>query len=282
MAAGKGSRPIIIKKVKKQAAGHHGGSWKVAYADFVTAMMAFFLVMWIVGMDDQTKKAIEGYFSNPVGYKKGYSAGASPLSTGSSPGGAKQPPLRLIIRAYEQKRFDDVTRKLSEKVAESQALLGTTTQVEIVVTEQGLRIELIEGRDGETFFPLASAQLKQPAVATLQLIAEELNALANPIIIEGHTDAALYRARAGYTNWELSADRANAARRVLEGAGVNPARVAAVRGLADRELRLRDDPRNPANRRISILLPFSQVPDQPASDPNAPSNAAAMVPSAGT
>ena len=121
MAARKDGRPIIvIRKKKVVAGGHHGGSWKVAYADFVTAMMAFFLVMWIIGMDDQTKQAIEGYFSNPVGYKRGYSAGASPLSSGNSPSAIKRPPVRLVIRAYEQKRFEDVSNRLEKIIQEAQ------------------------------------------------------------------------------------------------------------------------------------------------------------------
>jgi chemotaxis protein MotB len=259
MAPVKDRRPlVVVRKKKVVAGGHHGGSWKVAYADFVTAMMAFFMVMWIVGMDDQTKQAVEGYFSNPVGYKRGYSAGANPLSSGNSPAAVKRPTVRLVVRAYEQQRFEEVSQRLEERLREAQASLGTSTKVEILLTEQGLRIELVEGGSGETFFPRASAELKPTGRLALTLIAGELRGLANALVVEGHTDAAPYGTRSGYTNWELSADRANAARRVLESGGVAGERIAAVRGLADRQLRNAADPLDPANRRISILLPFSE------------------------
>ncbi|HEU4628836.1 MAG TPA: flagellar motor protein MotB [Gemmatimonadaceae bacterium] len=276
MAAGKEKRPLVIVRKKKiVGGGHHGGSWKVAYADFVTAMMAFFLVMWIVGMDDQTKQAIEGYFSNPVGYKHGYSAGANPLSSGNSPAAVKRPSVRLVIRAYEQQRFEEVSKRLEKKLREAQAAIGLNATVEVLVTEQGLRIELIEGSSGDSFFPLGSAQMKASGRAALRVIASELRGLANPLILEGHTDAAQYSTRVGYTNWELSADRANAARRVLEADGIDPARISAVRGLADRHLRDPDHPRAPNNRRISILLPYSepapaQPPPLPPADGTAP------------
>ncbi|HEX5581680.1 MAG TPA: flagellar motor protein MotB [Gemmatimonadaceae bacterium] len=264
MAQQKDKRPVVvIRKKKVVGGGHHGGSWKVAYADFVTAMMAFFLVMWIVGMDDQTKQAIEGYFSNPVGYKKGYSAGASPLSSGNSPATVRKPPLRLVIRAYEQKVFAQVSQRLESRLDSAQAALGFSTHVEVALTEQGLRIELIEGGRGDTFFALGSARMTATASTALEIIASELRDLGNAIVIEGHTDAVSYGASANYTNWELSADRANAARRVLERGGIARERIAAVRGLADRKLRNRDDPHDPANRRISILLPFTEQPADP-------------------
>jgi chemotaxis protein MotB len=259
------SRPIIVVRKKKVVGGgHHGGSWKVAYADFVTAMMAFFMVMWIIGMDAQTKEAIEGYFSNPVGYKRGYSAGASPLSSGSSPASLKTSPVRLVVRAYERQRFEDVSKRLERTLQEAQGTLGLNTKVEVTVTEQGLRIELIEGGSGETFFPRSSAEMKPTGRLALELIAGELRGLANPIVVEGHTDAAQYRLQGGRSNWELSADRANAARRVLETGGIDPARIAAVRGLADRQLRNAADPLDPSNRRISVLLPFTTPNDEPA------------------
>lgn len=261
MALQKDKRPLIIVRKKKKVVGgaHHGGSWKVAYADFVTAMMAFFLVMWIIGMDEQTKRAIEGYFSNPVGYKRGYSAGASPLSSGSSPSAVRQPPVRLIIRAYEQKRFTEVSQRLEEKFQTQGGTLELGPLVEVTVTEAGLRIELIEGGRGDTFFGLGSAAPTDRASTALGLIASELRGLANPVVLEGHTDAAQYGARGGYSNWELSADRANAARRILESAGISPDRIGGVRGLADRKLRVPEDPLDPRNRRISILIPFSDT-----------------------
>lgn len=260
MAPPKDQRPlIVVRKKKKVVGGHHGGSWKVAYADFVTAMMAFFLVMWIIGMDDQTKQAIEGYFSNPVGYKRGYSAGSSPLSSGNSPSTVRKPPVRLVVRAYETQRFREVAERLETRLHEESAALGLGRMVEITVTEQGLRIELIEGGRGDTFFAIGSATPTSRAYDALTMIAGELRGLPNDIVVEGHTDAAPYGARNGYGNWELSADRANAARRLLEASGVAADRVIGVRGLADRSLRVPEDPMDPRNRRISILLPFSDT-----------------------
>jgi chemotaxis protein MotB len=258
----KGKKVIVVRKKKGGGHGHHGGAWKVAYADFVTAMMAFFMVMWILGMDDSAKQAVEGYFSNPVGYKKGYSSGNSPIASGNSPGQLQAPSsVRLIMRAYEQERLEATAGSIRTRVAEAGALRSLAAQVEVVVTEQGLRIELVEGGDGQTFFALGSADLKGPAREVLVMIAEELVPLGNPLVIEGHTDSAQFGS-SGYTNWELSADRANAARRVMERAGIVATRVAEVRGHADRHPRVTDDPLHPANRRISILLPFTtDAPD---------------------
>ncbi len=260
MALQKDKRPIIIVKKKKIAGGgHHGGSWKVAYADFVTAMMAFFMVMWILGMDEQTKQAIEGYFSNPVGYRKGYSSGSSPLSSGASPNVVKQPSVKLIVRSFEQKRFAEVSERLVAKFRNEDGTVDLGPTVEVTVTESGLRIELIEGGRGDTFFGLGSANPTERARDALGIIAGELVGLPNPIVLEGHTDATQYGASGRYSNWELSADRANAARRILQSAGVAADRIGGVRGLADRKLRVTDDPLDPRNRRISILIPFSDT-----------------------
>jgi chemotaxis protein MotB len=258
-----GSKIIIVKKKVKGHAGHHGGSWKVAYADFVTAMMAFFMVMWILGMDQQLRQAIEGYFSNPVGYKKGYSGGATPISSGSSPASVKTNAIFLASRDYQRKRFDEVSSKLHAKL-DSVAQVGKLrAKVEIIVTDAGLRIELIESGAGDTFFPLGSAQLKPEGRIALELIAEELARLENPIAIEGHTDAAPFPRGATFTNWELSNARANAARRVLESTAISVGRIVEVTGYADRQLRNAADPRDPANRRISLLLPFVRPPESP-------------------
>jgi chemotaxis protein MotB len=263
VSKGKVKPIVIVKKKKGHAGGHHGGSWKVAYADFVTAMMAFFLVMWILGMDEGARQAVEGYFSNPVGYKKGYSSGNSPLSSGNSPGQIQSRPIRLIMRAAEQERFEEVGAKIQLRVREESALRQIATQVEIITTEQGLRIELVEGGDGQTFFAFASRELKPAGRSVLRLIAQELGELANPMVVEGHTDAAQFGSSA-YTNWELSTDRANAARRALQGAGLDPSRIQEVRGYADTQLRVPTRPLDAANRRISILLPFSTShPDGP-------------------
>jgi chemotaxis protein MotB len=255
----RGGRPIVIVKKKGHAhAGHHGGAWKVAYADFVTAMMAFFMVMWILGMDQSLKESIEGYFSNPVGFKKGYSAGKTPLSSGNSPATAQTTPLKLISRRSEEEELKTVGGKIKSKLKEA-GLTEIGDRIEIVQTSTGLRIELAESASGQQFFALASSQMTTTMKKTLEIVAQELAPLRNPIILEGHTDAAQYAGL--YSNWELSADRANAARRVLEAAGLNPARVSGVHGMADRELRNQANPLDPSNRRITIFLPFTTQVD---------------------
>jgi len=261
MSARGGKKIVIVKKKVAGGGGHHGGSWKVAYADFVTAMMAFFMVMWILGMDDQTKSAVEGYFSNPVGYRKGYGAGSSPVSIGSTPTNIQRAQLRLLVRSNEEKTFEAAREKIMAKLAANDSLAKFNADVDVVVTSEGLRIELIESGSGDVFFPLGSAQMKAATALVLQLVGTELASLSHPIVLEGHTDAALFGTGASYTNWELSADRANAARRVLETTGLSDGRLVEVRGYADKRLRVPDDPTSPANRRISLLLPFTDIPD---------------------
>jgi chemotaxis protein MotB len=256
--AGDKKQVIVIKKVKRGHGGHHGGAWKVAYADFVTAMMAFFMVMWILGMDQNLRNSIEGYFSNPVGFKKGYTAGKSPISSGSSPGTVSTSPLRLIARKQEEQGLGEMGGRIKSRLKEA-GLEKIGDRIEIVETSAGLRIELAEDTTGQEFFGVASSHMTTTMQKTLAIVAEELAPMRNPVIIEGHTDAAKYAGL--YSNWELSADRANAARRVMEEAGLAPSRVIEVRGLADRQLRDPQNPLDPRNRRISIFLPFMTNPD---------------------
>jgi chemotaxis protein MotB len=267
-------RPIIIvKKVVKAHGGHHGGAWKVAYADFVTAMMAFFMVMWILGMDESVRNSIQGYFSNPIGYKKGYSGGKSPISSGSSPATVKTTPILQVNRSLEEMQLGGVGGRIRSKLKDA-GLTAIGDRIEIVKTADGLRIELADGTAGQDFFPMASSAPSPAMRETLQIIAQELAPLRNPIIIEGHTDAAQYAGL--YSNWELSADRANAARRILESSGLDPARVVQVRGMADRELRNPDNPLDPRNRRITIMLPFTTpAADSTSATPPKPTTPAA-------
>ena len=280
--AGKGGgdkRPIIIVKKKAHGhGGHHGGAWKVAYADFVTAMMAFFMVMWIIGMDQNVRNSIEGYFSNPVGYKKGYNGGSSPLSSGSSPAMVKTTPVNLLSRKDEEEDLVKKGGEIKEKLKDA-GLTAIGDRIEIITTSDGLRIELAEGLNGQEFFALASASMTETMKKTLEIIAGELSPLRNPIILEGHTDASQYAGM--YSNWELSADRANAARRTMEAAGLNGARVVEVRGMADRQLRNPGNPLDPRNRRITILLPFVTPPAGEA-DPDAAPIGAPTTPKPGT
>ena len=260
MAARGGKKVVIVKKIIAGGGGHHGGSWKVAYADFVTAMMAFFMVMWILGMDDKTKQAIEGYFANPVGYKKGFGSGSSPLAVGTVPANIQKTSLRMIVRSSEQRTFEKLKSNLLDKLAQSDSLKKLSGKVDIQVTSEGLRIELVETGKGDVYFPSGSKQMKPAALLTLQLIGEELAGIDHAVVLEGHTDAAPFGADGSYGNWELSSDRANAARRVLEGSGVSKGRIVEVRGYADTKPKVPEDPLAAANRRISILLPFSRPP----------------------
>ena len=250
-------KPIIIVK-RKKVRGHgggHGGSWKVAYADFVTAMMAFFMVMWILGMDQGVKDMVEGYFSNPVGFKRAFSGGSSPMSQGSHPSNLDLRRSQVVTRERQRIRFEQTAEDIEGKMEKAGLVQGQAASVEIVVTEQGLRIELMETGEGEVFFDKASASLKPSIRLVLDLIAPELQALPNEVVVEGHTDGLPFGSSA-YSNWELSVDRANAARRVLLEAGLSGDRIVEVRGYADRQLKNSENSLDPRNRRISVLLPY--------------------------
>jgi len=253
-------RPIIVMKKRKGHHGHHGGSWKVAYADFVTAMMAFFMVMWIMGMDTRTKDIVQGYFSNPVGFRKSYSGGQNPLSSGNAPSNVALKRLAMLTREFERERFEAVQVALRQMLAENEELRELRGQIEIVLTPEGLRIELLERETGETLFAFGSAEPRPVVTRLLTLIAERLSGLPNAVVIEGHTDAAPYGS-ARYSNWELSVDRANAARRTLVAGGLEPARIAGVRGYAATQLRLPSNPLHPSNRRVTLLLPYMSDSD---------------------
>ncbi|MFW6331409.1 MAG: flagellar motor protein MotB [Gemmatimonadota bacterium] len=254
---GGGDQPKVIRVVKKKKdhSGHHGGSWKVAYADFVTAMMAFFLVMWIMGMEQGVKEMVQGYFNNPIGFKKAQSAGQNILSVANSPANMNVDRLILMSKEYQQEQFEAVRQQIEEKLAERPDLQQLAAQLEMLITDEGLRIELVEDAEGQTFFPFASSELKPAAERLLLLIGPELDALNNGIVLEGHTDAVPF-GRSNYSNWELSTDRAHAARAALEDSGYRSTKILEVRGYADRNPRIDDDPFDPRNRRISMLLPF--------------------------
>jgi len=250
---------IVVKKVKKHKA-HHGGSWKVAYADFVTAMMAFFMVMWIVGMESDVKDLVQGYFNNPVGFRQSFGAGTDPLSRGSTPIPSPLENMPIFVRQVEERRFNAVRDQILRELAGVDGSEDYGSQVEVVVTPDGLRIELREGPSGETFFTFGSDDVKPAAREALSIVAGNVAGLPNPVVIEGHTDSATYPSRS-YTNWELSVDRANAARRILVDFGMSVERVREVRGHADRHLLVPDEPLNPSNRRVTILIPYLEPVD---------------------
>lgn len=274
-------RPIIVlRRVRRVAAGHHGGAWKVAYADFVTAMMAFFLVLWLVGVaDKQQRAAISEYFKNPSAVP-GRSLKPAPGANG--PGGAAdrlipttsavavagghgaefgaREPMRITPQAAKQaareeeaRRLDALKRALEEAVERSQALAPFKDQLLIDLTPEGLRIQIVD-RMNRPMFDIASARLKDYARTLLGEVGHLLNDGHHQIALSGHTDELPFHTANGYGNWELSAERANAARRALVEGGLEEGRISRVVGLAASVPFDRHDPRSPLNRRISIVV----------------------------
>jgi len=234
-------RPIIVIKKKGGHGGHHGGAWKVAYADFVTAMMSLFIVLWLMGSDSKVKEAVAGYFNDPKGTGKLLGT----LMSGKGDAAA--------MAAASTDALEKLKEKIEAEIKARKDLEKLSKQVEITVTPEGLRIELIEGKNG-TFYELGSPKLSDSGQQLLALLASELKTIPNSLLIEGYTDAKPYSGDNGYSNWDLSADRANSARRLLQGSGVRENQVTQVRGYADQLLRDPKDPMDPSNRRISILV----------------------------
>jgi len=260
MRADRGARKVVV--VRRKVNGHggrHGGSWKVAYADFVTAMMAFFMVMWIMGMDQGVKDMVQGYFTNPVGFKRSFSAGTNVLGVGNSATNLDVKRTLVLNRRDQEESFKEAAEEIRGLMASDSVLGGLGAQVEVVVTKEGLRIELMEGPEGAAFFEVSSTALKPALRAVLVLVGGVLDDVPGDVVVEGHTDALPYGGT-GYSNWDLSVARANAARRVMEEGGLGEGRVMEVRGYADRRLKLPSDPLAARNRRISILLPYTHDP----------------------
>jgi len=246
---------IIVRKRRAHGHGHHGGAWKVAYADFVTALMAFFLVLWIVGQSAQIKAAVAGYFKDP-GLFEQENRGQSPIEGGELALDPEAPPTPPAdeLRLEDRAALEETASRIRDLLREAPDMKALEEQIEITVTKEGLRIELLESRDGEsTFFDTGSASLKQYTGRVLAIIAGELGKLKNTVIIEGHTDSRPYGSER-YTNWELSADRANAARRVMENGGLRQRQVQGIRGYADTHLRNTNDASDGSNRRVSIIV----------------------------
>ena len=297
------ARPIYIKRVKKVAGGHHGGAWKVAYADFVTAMMAFFLVMWLVtAVSKEQRAAIFDYFKNPS-MEPGKSVKPAPGQMG--PGGASTSPIDLgggldapkssptqterigatvmtspappidiktdeqkaaeadaMAREEERRQLDALMQDLKEAINQSQALQPFKDQLLLDITPDGLRIQIVDAQN-RPMFDLGSSRLKPYTTDILREVAQYLKTVSKRISITGHTDTTPYAGISGYTNWELSTDRANAARRALEAAGYDTGQIARVTGLSSSVLFDRDNPRSPVNRRISIVV-MSQKAEEAA------------------
>jgi chemotaxis protein MotB len=285
VAGDKAQRPIIIvKRPKKGAGGHHGGAWKVAYADFVTAMMAFFLVLWLVtSVNQEQRAAIFEYFKNPS-MQEGKAPKAAPGQMG--PGGASTSVINLrgamdspksqimqnqgfgalqearpttieeakkLAAEAERRKLESLLEDLKKAIENSQALRPFKDQLLLDITPEGLRIQIVDAQN-RPMFDLGSSHLKSYTAQILKELATYLNTVPNRISLSGHTDTTPYVAQTGYTNWDLSADRANAARRALEAGGLKPDKMARVVGLSSSVLFDRGNPRDPINRRISIIV----------------------------
>ncbi len=248
---------IIIKKVIGHAA-HHGGAWKVAYADFVTAMMALFMVLWLLNSNRETQKAIGGYFMDPEGNGK---------LIGSNMSGSGGDALNLAAAEMEQ-----LKEKIAQSLRESAKFQELQDKISMVVSGEGLRIELLESDVG-TFFESGSPVPTEQATEILGRLAREVGQLPNKVSIEGHTDSKKFAGE--YSNWELSADRANTARRIMQAHGVGLHQVAQVRGYADQSLRKKDHAEDPSNRRISIIVQHLTEAKKPADAAKKDANGAA-------
>ncbi|MCC7463913.1 MAG: flagellar motor protein MotB [Gammaproteobacteria bacterium] len=275
---------IIVKRPKRGGGGHHGGAWKVAYADFVTAMMAFFMVMWLVtAVNKEKRAAIFEYFKNPS-MQEGKSPKPVPGQMG--PGGASTSVIdlqggmdapksrimqnqgfgalqearptsieeaRKLADAAERRKLESLLEDLKKAIENSQALKPFKDQLLLDITPEGLRIQIVDAQN-RPMFDLGSSHLKSYTALILKELAAYLNTVPNRLSLSGHTDTTPYVAQNGYTNWDLSADRANAARRALEAGGLHADKVARVVGLSSAVLFDKANPRNPINRRISIIV----------------------------
>jgi chemotaxis protein MotB len=268
MSAGTGkSEPIIIVRKHAAHAGHHGGAWKVAYADFVTAMMALFIVLWLLSSSQKVQKAVGGYFQDPKG--KGKQTGTTEASIGET----------LTLNKENMNQLKDKLEQLMRQMPDFTIIKD---QVKMTVTAEGLRIDLLETSRG-MFFETGNPKPTDAGESLLRMLSGELIKLPNKVAIEGHTDSNPY-GRKDYSNWELSADRANSARRIMQEAGLRVDQVSQVRGFADQRLLMKSEPTNPKNRRISIIVRNLQIDLQeeqamrsvsPESKPAAPAPAAA-------
>jgi chemotaxis protein MotB len=242
--------PIIIIKKKVAHAGHHGGAWKVAYADFVTAMMALFIVLWLLNSSEQVRIAVSAYFQDPSG--TGAHSGSASTGTGETVSVNK----------------DDMTKlkeKLEQALKKSPELEKLKDYVQMSVSGEGLRVEMIESEKG-IFFESGNARPSETGRELLVKLTEELKRLPNDLLIEGHTDAKPFSSNGDYSNWELSTDRANAARKLMEADGLPHGRIVQVRGFADQSLRDKAHPESAANRRISVIVRYQDAPE-PAEKP---------------
>ncbi|MGE5479076.1 MAG: flagellar motor protein MotB [Chloroflexota bacterium] len=277
---GLSEQPIIIKKIKKGGhGGHHGGAWKVAYADFVTAMMAFFIVMWILASSEKVKESVAAYFKDPGAFSYITGKRTVPIDLNLQPERNKGAGKGQFTIKFDQEMADTLTAKMQAKAKQDSAiaaervrtlgeelgkrfaqmmqekpeLKNILSSIKIEITNEGLRIELIESSES-LFFEIGSAIVRKEAREVLAQLAREIGKLPNNVEVEGHTDSRAYSGKAVYSNWELSSDRANSSRRILESYGFWEGQIVKVTGFADRRLRNAANPFDVANRRVSILI----------------------------
>ena len=266
------NQPIIVKRIKKSAAGHHGGAWKIAFADFATAMMAFFLVMWLMSSaTPEQKKLISGYFQDPIGFSESASPyvidlGGTPTpapdkTLNPEPKDADEAPevpvdaeqVESLAEQIERERLDLLLQELQNKVDENPQLQKFKDQILFEITQDGLRIQIMDAAN-RPMFDSGSARLQPYFEDILLAMSDTIKAVPNKIGISGHTDAKPFAGAGDFGNWELSASRANAARRTLVAGGYPEEQVARVVGYASSALFDREDPLNPVNRRIDIIV----------------------------
>jgi chemotaxis protein MotB len=260
-----GQAPIIIKKVKKGGHGHHGGAWKVAYADMVTALMALFIVLWILGQSDEIVQNVAGYFRDPVGFRKG---GEPSVFKGGTDAGSPTvldiaTPVHdtsVVADHDADNQWQERAKAIRSALARSDAFEAYEDQIELAMSPDGMRISLIESDNSPLFQP-GGTRLNPDARDLLLTLSGELRRLRHFISIDGHTDNAPYT-RGGLSNWELSSGRAQEARRVLERGGVSPRRIYEVRGLADRQPYNPLDPGDSRNRRVTITMLSEEAYDR--------------------
>ncbi|HTX42102.1 MAG TPA: flagellar motor protein MotB [Acidobacteriaceae bacterium] len=245
------NKPIILIKKNSGHGGHHGGAWKVAYADFVTALMSLFIVLWLMNTSEKIRQAVAGYFNDPRG---------TATKMGTDQSGSNE------NLAITENNIPELKRKIEESIRKMNDLKALQNQIQITITPEGLRIELLETKDG-TFFDTGSATLNANGKELLEMLAGQLGGLPNRVAIEGHTDAQPYSMTGAYGNWELSSDRANAARRVMQDSGLRKDQVSEVRGYADQKLRVPSNPLDPSNRRISLIVQYLTVVNPPPTSP---------------
>lgn len=231
---------IIVIKRKALHGGHHGGAWKVAYADFVTAMMSLFIVLWMMNSSKQVQEAVGGYFKDPRGTAK---------VVGTNKNGAGD------FVALKKEDMEKLKQELMQAIHRMDPDNKLKDRIEITVTQEGLRIELMESAKG-TFFELGDTQPTPALKDLLQVLSQELGKLPNKVSIEGHTDSKPYSGKRAYDNWDLSSERANEARRLMQAEGVRSDQVSQVRGFADQRLRLPQQPEDPSNRRVSVIVQY--------------------------